>query len=129
MLNWKDIFNNIVNKKVNFNDLTNEELIKYYIILFMQISTFETMDNYSSDDLNIFTISNDEGFTIVNSEGDKIETYNENLYLKMANTAKYSYNCLNILRNIITNNIAEENFNKIYDELFISYSEEFCSNN
>ena len=129
MLNWKDIFNNIVNKKVNFNDLTNEELIKYYIILFMQISTFETMDNYSSDDLNIFTISNDEGFTIVNSEGDKIETYNENLYLEMANTAKYSYNCLNILRNIITNNIAEENFNKIYDELFISYSEEFCSNN
>ena len=112
MLSWDDIFTNFQNDSICFDGLSNEEIIKYYIVLQMQIHIFNEMDNGNKNIEPSFY-----------GEKDSILCDKEGTFLEVASSAMLAHKYKTILKKIIDNSLTTaEEFSLLFKKYLNEYS-------
>ena len=116
MLSWEQIITHIRYRTCNFNGLSIEELLKYYIVLQMQIKSFEEMDegNYVAE--------------LFDSNYHQIQRQTENIFISVADTAKYAYHCkILIAQEAGKHTMSQEEYDVLTDKCVGEYEEQILS--
>jgi len=115
MLSWEDIESNIQTKNINFEGLSDEELVKYYIVFAIQISVFEEIEDGADMEDVVEIIGDNKPFK-----------QNEEL-INLARTAKIANKYINLLKIEFNKNPnIKDLFKDLYDKLIEEYTTIHC---
>ena len=114
MLSWEEVKSNFTNGTVCFDNLCDEELMRYFVILKMQIHIFDELDMGND-------ISKDAQF----EDGTPIDD-KEGTLIIIANTAKKAHEYFKVLQKIIDDHPKDKHY---FEELFKNCLMDYASNN
>ena len=111
MLSWKEVTDNFKTGLIDYANLCDEDLMKYYIMCIIQINIFNELD--AGND-----ISNDYVF-----ENNILIDNKEGTFLQLANVAKMAHNYLQVLQEIIKNHLKDEEYLvDLYNVVLLDYA-------